>query len=104
MIDTNIKGLLYVTREALKIMIARNSGHIINVSSLVGTDHYPSGNVYSGIKHAVKALSNSLRLDLSGFNIRVSDMAPGSVNTELSEQPKSVCIRDIVIALTIYEL
>lgn len=84
MIQTNINGLLYVTHTILQGMIKRNAGHIINISSVAGHDHYPNGNVYSATKHAVRALSTSLRLDLLGTKIRVSDIAPGSVNTEFS--------------------
>lgn len=84
MIQTNINGLLYVTQPILKGMLARNSGHIINISSTAGHDHYPMGNVYSATKHAVRALSKSLRLDILGSKLRVSDVAPGFVNTEFS--------------------
>ncbi|PIQ42366.1 MAG: hypothetical protein COV52_05275 [Gammaproteobacteria bacterium CG11_big_fil_rev_8_21_14_0_20_46_22] len=85
MVDTNIKGLLYVTHAVLKGMVARNSGHIINISSVAGSEHYLGGNVYSMTKHAVKAISASLRIDLLGSAIRVSDIAPGAVHTEFSE-------------------
>lgn len=84
MIQTNINGLLYVTHTVLQGMLARNMGHIINVSSVAGHDHYPLGNIYSATKHAVRALSKSLRLDLLGTKLRVSDIAPGAVNTEFS--------------------
>lgn len=84
MIDTNIKGLLYITHAIIPNMIARNSGHIVNISSMAGVEYYPRGNVYSATKHAVRAISKSLRLDLSGYKIRVSDIAPGAVNTEFS--------------------
>lgn len=85
MIDTNLKGLLYVTRAILPGMVERDSGHVINISSIAGHDTYIAGNVYSATKHAVRALSKSLRLDLIGKQIRVSDVAPGAVNTEFSE-------------------
>ncbi len=85
MIQTNINGLLYVTRAIVPGMIARGSGHIINISSTAGYDHYRGGNVYSATKHAVKALSKSMHIDLLGHNIRVSDVAPGLVHTEFSE-------------------
>lgn len=85
MVDTNIKGLLYVTHAVLKGMVARNSGHIINISSVAGSEHYSGGNVYSMTKHAVRAVSTSLRIDLLGTAIRVSDVAPGAVHTEFSE-------------------
>jgi len=84
MIDTNIKGLLYVTRAVLPGMIARDRGHIINLSSIAGHTYYPGGNVYSATKHAVKALCKSLRLDLMGTAIRVTEIAPGAVETEFS--------------------
>lgn len=84
MIQTNLNGLLYVTRAILPIMLKRNAGHIINISSTAGHDHYPKGNVYSATKHAVRALSKSLRLDLLGTGLRVSDVAPGFVHTEFS--------------------
>ena len=84
MINTNIKGLLYVTHTVIKTMIKRRKGHIINISSIAGHDHYPTGNVYSATKHAVRALSTNLRLDLLGTGVRVSDIAPGAVETECS--------------------
>jgi 3-hydroxy acid dehydrogenase/malonic semialdehyde reductase len=85
MIDTNVKGLLYVTRECLKSMIERNVGHIINIGSVAGHVCYRTGNVYSATKHAVRAITQSLRLDLIGTALRVSEIAPGAVNTEFSE-------------------
>lgn len=84
MIQTNLNGLLYVTRAILPIMLHRQTGHIINISSTAGHDHYPKGNVYSATKHAVRALSKSLRIDLLGTGLRVSDVAPGFVHTEFS--------------------
>ncbi len=85
MIDTNVKGLLYMTRELLPRMIERNSGHIINIGSVAGRGAYPTGNVYSATKYAVRSLSESLRLDLLGTAIRISEVAPGAVETEFSE-------------------
>ena len=85
MIDTNVKGLLYMTREVLKTMVPRNAGHIINVGSISGRDCYLGGNVYCATKHAVAALNRSLRLDLLGKAIRVTEIAPGAVHTEFSE-------------------
>lgn len=85
MIDTNLRGLLYVTYAILPSMTARNSGHIINIGSCAGHEYYPSGNIYSATKHAVKAISKSLRLDLLGTAIRVTEIAPGAVETEFSE-------------------
>ncbi|MCH9625496.1 MAG: NADP-dependent 3-hydroxy acid dehydrogenase YdfG [Chlamydiales bacterium] len=85
MIDTNFKGLLYVTKAVLPSMIERNRGHIINIGSIAGHDCYISGNIYSATKHAVRAISKSLRMDLLGTGIRVSEVAPGAVETEFSE-------------------
>lgn len=85
MIDTNIKGLLYVTHAILPGMIARNWGHIVNIGSVAGHEYYPRGNIYSATKHAVKAINKSLRLDLLGTPIRVTEISPGMVETEFSE-------------------
>ena len=84
MIDTNIKGLLYVTRAILPGMLERNNGHIINIGSVAGHEYYPGGNIYSATKHAVKAINKSLRLDLLGKPIRVTSVDPGMVHTEFS--------------------
>ncbi len=84
MIDTNVKGLLYMTREILPTMIAKNSGHIINIGSIAGRSLYPTGVVYCATKHAVKALSEGLRMDLFGTKIRVSEVSPGAVETNFS--------------------
>lgn len=85
MIDTNVKGLLYVTRAFLPRMIKRNRGHIINIGSVAGHGCYKLGNVYSATKHAVRAITQSLRLDLAGTALRVSEVDPGAVHTEFSE-------------------
>jgi 3-hydroxy acid dehydrogenase/malonic semialdehyde reductase len=85
MIDTNIKGLLYVTRAILPLMIQKNRGHIINMGSVAGHWTYPNGNIYSATKFAVRGLSESLRMDLLGTGIRVTEIAPGMVKTEFSE-------------------
>jgi len=85
MIDTNIKGLLYMTRGILPQMVGKNSGHIINIGSIAGHECYPGGNVYCATKHAVRAISKSLRFDLMGTAIRVSEIQPGAVETEFSE-------------------
>ncbi|MCU0347398.1 MAG: SDR family NAD(P)-dependent oxidoreductase, partial [Saprospiraceae bacterium] len=79
MIDTNIKGLLYLTRAVAPLMVKRRSGHIINVASSAGKEVYPGGNVYCATKFAVDALTKSMRLDLYAHNIRVSQVAPGHV-------------------------
>lgn len=85
MLDTNIKGLLYVTRALLPGMLQRNSGHIINIGSISGHDIYPGGSVYCATKHAVKAISKGLKLDLLGSKLRVSSVDPGMVKTEFSQ-------------------
>jgi 3-hydroxy acid dehydrogenase/malonic semialdehyde reductase len=84
MIDTNVKGLLYVSRTVIPGMVERGSGHIINIGSIAGYEVYPGGNVYCATKYAVRALSKGLRLDLNGTPIRVSEVAPGMVETEFS--------------------
>ena len=85
MIDTNVKGLLYVTRAVLPGMVARGRGHIINLSSVAGHETYPRGNVYCASKAAVRVLNKGMRLDLLGTGIRVSTVDPGLVPTEFSE-------------------
>ena len=84
MIDTNIKGLLYVSRAVLPLMIRENTGHIINISSIAGKEIYNMGNVYCATKHAVDALTRSMRLDLAKYPIKVSMVCPGAVETEFS--------------------
>jgi hypothetical protein len=84
MIDTNVKGLLYITRELAPKMVDANSGHIINVGSIAGIEVYPNGNVYCATKHAVKAISEGLRKELFDKGIRVTNIAPGLVETEFS--------------------
>jgi 3-hydroxy acid dehydrogenase / malonic semialdehyde reductase len=84
MIDTNVKGLLYVTRAVSPLMVARAGGHIINISSIAGTDTYENGNVYCASKSAVNTLSRSMRIDLLKHNIRVTNIAPGMAETEFS--------------------
>jgi 3-hydroxy acid dehydrogenase / malonic semialdehyde reductase len=84
MIDTNIKGLLYVTRHISPWMAANKNGHIVNISSIAGTQTYPNGNVYCATKHAVVGLSKSMRIDLLPYGIRVSSISPGMVETEFS--------------------
>ena len=84
MIDTNIKGLLYVTRAVSPLMVARNSGHIVNICSIAGKEVYENGNVYCATKHAVDALSKAMRIDMLGHNIKVTNVCPGAVETEFS--------------------
>ncbi|HEY4797735.1 MAG TPA: SDR family oxidoreductase [Bacteroidia bacterium] len=84
MIDTNVKGLLYVTRHIAPLMIQNKKGHIINVASLAGKQAYPNGNVYCATKFAVDALSQSMRIDMLANGIRVTNIAPGLVETEFS--------------------
>lgn len=84
MIDTNIKGLLYITRAISPILKRRNKGHIINISSIAGHEVYANGNVYCATKHAVEALNKAMRIDLLPFNIKVTSIAPGMVETEFS--------------------
>ena len=84
MIDTNIKGLLYMTRLVSNIMIENGKGHIINISSIAGKETYPMGNVYCASKHAVQSLTKGMRLDLLKHGIKVSSVSPGAVETEFS--------------------
>ena len=84
MIDTNVKGLLYVTRVISPLMVARNQGHIFNISSIAGKELYENGNVYCASKHAVDALSKGMRIDLLKNNIKVTNIAPGLAETEFS--------------------
>ncbi len=85
MIDTNVKGLLYVSRAVIPGMVARGAGHIINIGSIAGHEVYPRGNVYCATKHAVDALTKGMRLDLVDTPIRVSTIDPGLVETEFSD-------------------
>ncbi len=84
MIDTNIKGLLYVSRAVIPYMVARGKGHIINIGSIAGHEVYPGGNVYCATKHAVDALTKGMRIDLVDTPLRVSTVDPGLVETEFS--------------------
>ena len=84
MIDTNIKGLLYISRAVIPGMVKRKKGHIINIGSIAGHQVYPGGNVYCATKHAVNALTQGMRLDLVDTPIRVSTVDPGLVETEFS--------------------
>jgi len=84
MIDTNLKGLLYITRLISPIMVENGSGHIVNLSSIAGKETYLAGNVYCATKHAVQSLSKAMRLDLLKYGIKVSAISPGAVDTEFS--------------------
>jgi NADP-dependent 3-hydroxy acid dehydrogenase YdfG len=84
MIDTNVKGLLYVSRAVMPWMIARQSGHIVNLGSTAGKDAYANGNVYCATKFAVDAISKSMRIDLLPYGIRVTSVNPGAAETEFA--------------------
>ncbi|MCO6357817.1 SDR family NAD(P)-dependent oxidoreductase [Roseivirga pacifica] len=84
MIDINVKGLLYMTKAVVPGMIARATGHIVNIGSVAGKEVYPNGNVYCASKHAVDALNSGMRLDLNGTGVKVSQVCPGLVETEFS--------------------
>ncbi|NNC83442.1 MAG: SDR family NAD(P)-dependent oxidoreductase [Flavobacteriales bacterium] len=84
MIDTNIKGLLYMTRIIAPQMVEAGAGHIINIGSTAGKEVYASGNVYCATKHAVDALTKGLRIDLLGTGVKVTQIAPGAAETEFS--------------------
>ena len=84
MIDTNLKGLLNVSRAVLHAMLARGTGHVINIGSTAGRLVYPKGNVYCATKFGVRALSEGMNLDCAGTNVRVSNVDPGYVRTEFS--------------------
>ncbi|MQA91838.1 MAG: SDR family NAD(P)-dependent oxidoreductase [Gemmatimonas sp.] len=85
MMDTNVKGLLYVTRAVLPAMLARDRGHVINISSIAGDEVYPNGVAYCASKAAVDAISYGLRMDIAGSSVRVTNIKPGMVETEFSE-------------------
>ncbi len=84
MIDTNIKGLLYISRLVMPVMKERRSGHIVNLSSIAGKETYQKGNVYCATKHAVEAITKGMRIDLLPYNVKVSSVSPGMVETEFS--------------------
>ncbi len=84
MMDINVKGLLYVSKEIIPVMTSRQTGHIINIGSIAGKEVYPNGNVYCASKFAVDALTKGMRLDLNPFGIKVTGIHPGMVETEFS--------------------
>lgn len=84
MIDINVKGLLYVSKQVMPGMIARKAGHILNIGSIAGKEVYPNGNVYCASKFAVDALTKGMRMDLNPFGIKVTGIHPGMVETEFS--------------------
>ena len=84
MIDTNVKGLLYVSKEVIPFLKSNQKGQIINIASIAGKQVYPGGNVYCASKHAVDALSQAMRIDLVSHNIKVTNIAPGAAETEFS--------------------
>lgn len=99
MVGANVSGLLYVTRQVLPWMLKADRGHIINLGSVAGRWVYPKGNVYCATKRAVSAITEGLRLDLSGTGIRVTEISPGMVETEFSE----VRLRDAERAKAVYQ-
>ncbi len=84
MIDTNVKGLLYMTRAVAPLMAARNKGHIVNIGSIAGKEVYERGNVYCGTKHAVDAISKATRIDMVKHGVKVTQICPGMAETEFS--------------------
>lgn len=84
MIDTNIKGLLFLSKQIIPLMIQRKKGHVVNVSSIAGKEVYAGGNVYCASKHAVEAITKGMRIDLLKHGIKVTSVAPGMVETEFS--------------------
>lgn len=84
MMDINVKGLLYISRIIIPQMVDRKTGHIINIGSIAGKEVYPNGNVYCASKHAVDALTRGMRMDLNPYGIKVTQIAPGLVETEFS--------------------
>ena len=96
MIDVNIKGVLYAIHAVYSGMAERKQGHIINVSSIAARTTYPSAGVYAGTKHAVRAISETLRKEAIRFGVRVTDIQPGSVDTELPDSIGHEKIRAVV--------
>ncbi len=84
MVDTNVKGLLYVTRAVVPGMVGRGRGHVVNIGSTAGHEVYPGGTVYCATKHSVRAITTGLKMDLHGTGVRVTSVDPGLVETEFS--------------------
>jgi 3-hydroxy acid dehydrogenase / malonic semialdehyde reductase len=84
MIDTNVKGLLYISRAIMPNMVNRKKGHIVNISSIAGKETYLKGNVYCATKHAVESITKAMRIDMLPYGIKVTSISPGAVNTEFS--------------------
>ena len=84
MIDTNVKGLLYISRAVVPGMVERKKGHVINIGSIAGQEVYPNGNIYCATKHAVDAITKGMRMDLVDTPVRISTIDPGMVETEFS--------------------
>ncbi len=106
MIDTNVKGLLYITRKVAQGMVARGAGHIVNIGSIAGTQPYENGNVYCASKHAVHALSQCMRADFLSSGIKVTEIRPGMAETEFSlvrfhgDEQRAAAVYDNVTPLT----
>lgn len=99
MIDTNLKGLLYISRAIMPKMVERKSGHILNISSIAGKETYLKGNVYCATKHAVESVTKAMRIDMLPYGIKVTSIAPGAVDTEFS----FVRLKDKEAAKKVYE-
>lgn len=84
MIDTNVKGLLYISRNIMPLMIKNKSGHIINIGSIAGKETYANGNIYCATKHAVSSITEAMRIDMLKYGVKVTQICPGAVNTEFS--------------------
>ena len=110
MIDTNVKGLLYVSREVIPLMVERMEGHVINLGSIAGHEVYPNGNVYCASKFAVNGISRAMRVDLYDKNIRVTTIDPGMVDTEFSvirfmgDKERAKSVYDGFIVLTAQDI
>ena len=110
MLDTNVKGLLYVSKMIMPLMIARKQGHIINIASIAGKEVYLKGNVYCASKHAVDAISKSMRIDLLPHNVKITNIAPGMAETEFSvvrykgDQDKAAAVYENMTPLVAHDI